>query len=80
MVVPISIYRQGRARYQVVVSPPEGEHWRSNDPVSAWEVMQRLSRLGCHSTDIADALYAADPLWAEQYDRDVLAHSQSDAD
>ncbi len=50
-------------RYQVAVSPPEGPYWRSTDPMTATEVLAKLSQLGCHSTDISDAVSAADPGW-----------------
>ena len=78
--MPITVYRHGDGRYQAVVSPPEGAHWRSSSPVTAWEILERLSDLGCHSTDITDALYAADPGWAEAYDNEVLAHRQARSD
>jgi hypothetical protein len=50
-------------RYQVAVGPPEGPHWRSTDPMTATEVLAKLSQLGCHSTDISDPMYAAEPGW-----------------
>jgi hypothetical protein len=59
----LNIYRHG-GRYQVSVSPPEGQTWRSSEPLTAYEV--------CHSTDISDALYAADPVWSTRYDAEVL--------
>jgi hypothetical protein len=59
-------------RYQVAVSPPDGPYWRSSDPMTATEVLAKLSQLGCHSTDITDALYAADPGWGLEHDRSVL--------
>jgi hypothetical protein len=40
--------------------------------MTATEVLAKLSQLGCHSTDIADALYAADPGWTLEHDRSVL--------
>jgi hypothetical protein len=67
----LNIYRQG-GRYQVAVSPPEGRTWRSSEPLTAYEVFEKLSSLGCHSTDISDALYAADPVWSTRYDAEVV--------
>ncbi len=54
--------------YRVSVSPPDGPTWNSGGPMSARRVLAELSRLGCHSTDITDALYAADPTWGEHMD------------
>jgi hypothetical protein len=56
----------------VEVSPPEGPRWHSVEPLTATEVMTQLSELGCHSTDITDALSAADPGWAVRHDAEVL--------
>lgn len=78
--MPITITRHGEGRYQVAVSPPEGTYWRSQSPIAAREILEKLSRLGCHSTDITDALYAADPSWAKAYDKEVLARRQAGAD
>lgn len=65
---------------KVVDSPPEGAYWRSLSPVTAWEILERLLDLGCHSTDITYALHAADPGWADAYVKDVLARRQADSD
>src|SRR5487761_944842 len=40
--------------------------------LTAYEVFENLPRLGCHSTDISDALYAADPVWSTRYDAEVV--------
>ena len=66
----ISVYRYGE-KYQVAVSPPQGPNWRSSDPLTATEVLEKLGALGCHSTDITDALYAVDPHWTERHDAEV---------
>lgn len=76
--MPITIFRHGDDRYQVAVSPPHGEYWRSPSPMTAWDVFAKLPRLGCHSTDVADALEAADPRWAEAYDKEVAARREAD--
>jgi hypothetical protein len=62
------------------VSPPEGSYWRSSSPVTAREIFEKLPGLGCHTVDISDALYAADPLWAAVYDKEVLTCREADAD
>jgi len=33
--------------------------------------MHRLARSGCHSTDITDALYAPNPDWAREDDKEL---------
>jgi len=59
-------------RYDVEVTPPDGPHWHSSMPLTATEVLTELSRLGCHSTDITDALYAVDHDWTMRHDAGVL--------
>jgi hypothetical protein len=58
-------------RYEVSLSPPEGPTWRSSKPLTATEVLAKLTELGCHSTDITDALYDADPGWSRKHDAHV---------
>ncbi len=58
-------------RYHVSVSPPEGPPWRSREPLTATQVLTRLSAIGCHSTDVTDALTAADPKWTVRHDQEV---------
>lgn len=78
--MPITVHKHGEGRYQVAVSPPEGSYWRSSSPVTAREIFEKLPGLGCHITDISDALYAADPLWAAAYDKEVLTRLEAGAD
>ena len=63
-------------RYAVAVSPPHAADWRSSEPLTATQVLEALSALGCHSTDITDALYTADPSWAIAHDAEVLRKRQ----
>lgn len=67
----ISVFVYGE-KYQVAVSPPNGPAWRSTEPMTATEILKKLSELGCHSTDITDALYSADPLWGKKHDAEVM--------
>lgn len=67
----LCIFKHGD-RYQVAVSQPHAPPWRSTEPLTATEVLEKLASLGCHSTDITDALYAADPGWATKHDEEVL--------
>ncbi len=58
--------------FAVVVSPPHArETWRSTEPLSATEFWKG-SAVGCHSTDITDALYEADPSWTIAHHAEVL--------
>jgi hypothetical protein len=59
------------AGYQVAVTPPEAPAWKSGHPLAATEVLEQLSTIGCHATDIADALYLADPGWTTAHDEEV---------
>jgi len=63
--MPITIYKAD-GRYVVSVTPPEGPPWRSGEPMTPDEIFDRLIDLGCHTTDISDAFYAADPLWSRR--------------
>jgi hypothetical protein len=65
----IEITRSGD-RFMVEVTPPHGE-WRSLAPMSATEVLAELSALGCHSTDITDALDASGADWPPGHDAEV---------
>jgi hypothetical protein len=69
--VAINVFIYGD-KYNVAVSPPEGQNWRSSEPMTATEILKKLSELGCHSTDITDALYAVDPQWTTKHDEEVL--------
>ena len=69
MAISVLIYGDG---YQVAVSPPVGPFWKSSDALSATEVLEKLAQLGCHSTDITDALSAADPKWAARHNEEAL--------
>jgi len=68
--VAISVQVSGD-RYQVSVSPPQGPPWQSAEALTATEVLEKLSDLGCHSTDITDALYAANPDWGFAHGTEV---------
>jgi hypothetical protein len=60
--VPIMIKRSGDL-YSATVSPPHGSLWSSPQPMTASKLIDVLRDLGCHTTDITDALYEADPSW-----------------
>lgn len=57
--------------YRVSVSPPDAEPWASTRLLTATQVLEELSARGCHSTDITDALYAANPNWTREHDAEV---------
>ena len=71
----ISIFKYGD-KYHVAVSPPHGTHWRSSEPLTATEVLKKLGQIGCHSTDVTDALDEADPQWRKRHDEEVLRRRQ----
>ena len=68
--MPISLVLVGEL-FEVRVEPPEGPKWHSPRALTATEVLEELSRLDCHSTDITDALYEADATWTERHDAEV---------
>lgn len=57
--------------YRVSVSSPHAEPWQSPRLLTATEVLEELSARGCHSTDITDALYSANPNWTQDHDAEV---------
>jgi hypothetical protein len=63
------VYESGG--YRVFVDPPHADEWRSPGLLTATEVLEELSKRGCHSTDITDALYAANPTWTQEHDKEV---------
>jgi hypothetical protein len=60
--MPITIWKADE-KYHVAVSPPDGSTWRSAEPMTPRQIFDKLIDLGCHTTDISDAFYAANPLW-----------------
>jgi len=68
--MPIRILAEGD-KYRVWVTPPRYPSWESPGPMTATEVLAKLSELGCHSTDVTDALYAANPAWGLAHDEEV---------
>jgi len=60
--VPIVI-RKVEGGFIAHVSPPHGQEWHSVEPSSRDEVVAQLRALACHTTDIGDAFFAADPDW-----------------
>jgi hypothetical protein len=65
-------------RFSVEVTPPHGE-WRSDDLLSPTDVLRQLSALGCHSTEIADALDATGADWRPVHDAEVRRARGEDA-
>lgn len=57
--------------YHVTVTPPEAARWESEGALAATEVMERLHDLGCHQTDVMDALNVANPAWRVEHDAEV---------
>jgi hypothetical protein len=57
--------------YRVSVSPPHAEVWRSTLLLTPTQVLEELSTRGCHTTDITDALCAANPDWTVAHDAEV---------
>ena len=54
--------------YLASVSPPHGQRWTATEPVSLHSLIVKLQDLGCHQTDIGDALSEADPDWQLRLD------------
>jgi hypothetical protein len=54
--------------YLASVSQPHGQRWTATEPVSLHSLIVKLQDLGCHQTDIGDALSEADPDWQLRLD------------
>jgi hypothetical protein len=66
-------------RFRVSVTPPEGGPWASTELLTPTEVLEQLSRLGCHSTDATDALDASGADWRPVHDAEVLRRRSGSA-
>jgi hypothetical protein len=61
-----------RDQYVAEVTPPHGGGaWTTTEPLGAPELIEELTRRGCHRTDIGDAFYEADDAWLLRLERDV---------
>jgi hypothetical protein len=56
--------------FVVTVTPPHGD-WQSGEPMSPTDVLEELAALGCHSTDVTDALDASGANWRPLHDAEV---------
>lgn len=65
-------------KFDVEVTRPHGE-WQSPAPLTAHEVMTQLSSIGCHQTDVMDALTESGTDWVPGYDAEVLRRRQQGA-
>ena len=63
----LEIKKVGMDSFVVNATPPEiDEAWSTTDPLSARRLLKELIDVrGGHSSDIASALFAQDPQWAE---------------
>lgn len=70
------VVRRVGDRYSADVTPPHGSgtNWSSSEPTELSLLISQLERLGCHQTDIGDALYEADPRWLERLPGQNRAH------
>ena len=65
--MPIEIEKVAGGKYTARVTPPHGRNSSVEiGPLLADDLIRELQVLGCHQTDIGDAFYDADPLWAER--------------
>jgi hypothetical protein len=61
---PITVRQVGET-HAADVTPPHagGKRWSSPHPMSRDDLVAELRRIGCHETDIGDALLDADRGW-----------------
>jgi hypothetical protein len=62
--VAIVINRVGDL-YEATVTPPDGDGlvWSTPRAMTTNDLVAALRERGCHTTDIGDAFYEADPEW-----------------
>jgi hypothetical protein len=68
--VAINVKRVGNL-FTATVTPPHGRlgNWSTEEPLEAWVLIRKLrDEVGCHTTDITDALYDEDPFWSNRSD------------
>lgn len=72
--MPVVVVKIGDL-YEAEVTPPHGRGraWHSPGPQTLVALIASLEDLGCHETDIGDALYLADPDWLSQADMDAAS-------
>jgi hypothetical protein len=64
--VSIDIEWKGDDSYTAHTSPPDSSRpWTTSEPLAAKDLTDKLRDLGCHTTDIADAFYRANPNWLD---------------
>lgn len=65
--MPIEVCKDGD-RYTASVTPPHGggQAWATPEPLTAQDLVEQLLALGCHQTDVGDAMYAADRGWLNE--------------
>lgn len=63
----IKVQRVGEL-YEAEATPPHVrlDRWQTPSPMTASALIDTLRELGCHTTDITDALYEADPEWVDR--------------
>jgi hypothetical protein len=63
----IQVKKVAEDLFVAIATPPEAnEAWFTSEPLSAHKLLRQLSKRGCHSIDIADALNEQDPQWIEK--------------
>ena len=63
----IHVHKVGEGSYTATATPPHsGQSWSSPEPMTAQELVRVLRDLGCHTTDISDAFYVANPSWLQE--------------
>jgi hypothetical protein len=71
--MPINLKRVGN-RYTGTATPPESDQrWEATVPITAKRIIAELRRVGCHTTDITDSLFDADPFWQNRLDEPEVA-------
>jgi phosphosulfolactate synthase (CoM biosynthesis protein A) len=64
----ISIVSLGNGKYNAFVSPPDITEVTTVGSATVEALMRELRALGCHTTDISDGFYAANPDWLKDSD------------
>ena len=63
----LTIKKVAQNLYEATVTPPHTKRdWSTAAPLPGRSLTEQLLSLGCHQTDIGDAMYEQDPKWIEK--------------
>lgn len=63
----LTIKKVAENLYEAIVTSPHAKRdWSTATPLPGRALTEQLLSLGCHQTDIGDAMYEQDPEWIQK--------------